>query len=400
MKRTAAVLAATLLALSVCEGILRIVAPRSSALYVPDPEIGVRLEPFARGRWVSPEFSVAVEINSLGFRDREPTIPKPAGTFRIVAIGDSYVEALQVPLESAVHRRLEEELRAEGFQVDVVALGIGGAGTGQELLWLRRFGRLLEPDLVLLFFNPGNDVADNHPSLKGDPRLPYFGWADGRLQVLPFVPPAPWKARLSNRLRNASHLYGLVRDALYRIGQQRRRSPNGLPLEFSVYAAEPGPLWEEAWKLTEGLLAAFASETAGLGAGLVAVLVPNRIQMPGQWKEAVERWPGLGAPQFSARAPVDRALGILEHLGVPTIDLVSRFAERALRTGDAPHYGLDGHWNPTGHRWAAEELRSFLVGGGYLEAERSAAANSVQHSGGRRRSTNSVATSSPDSPAR
>ena len=53
-----------------------------------------------------------MQINREGLRDVEHQYAKPPGVFRILVLGDSFVEAMHVPLESTFPRRLEERLNA------------------------------------------------------------------------------------------------------------------------------------------------------------------------------------------------------------------------------------------------------------------------------------------------
>src|ERR1700687_3491778 len=67
---------------------------------LPDQDRGWALRPNAEG-WVRAEnkAGVYVKINSQGLRDREHSIAKPPGTFRVAVLGNSYTEAFQVPIE-------------------------------------------------------------------------------------------------------------------------------------------------------------------------------------------------------------------------------------------------------------------------------------------------------------
>src|SRR6266513_2225439 len=78
--------------------------------YTTDSELGFSLRPNAEGWWTR-EATVYIKINSQGFRDREHTIAKPPGTFRIAILGDSYAEAFQVPLEKTFWSVIEERLQ-------------------------------------------------------------------------------------------------------------------------------------------------------------------------------------------------------------------------------------------------------------------------------------------------
>jgi hypothetical protein len=352
-----AALAASLLA---CEIALRLLAPRSSALYIPDARIGVIHEPNAVGRWISSEYAVPLRINRDGFRDRDFDLSRPSGVLRVAVIGDSYVEAFQVPLERTAHKVLEARLRKAGHRAEVAGLGVGGFGTAQELLLFGAYARALDPQVVVLFFNPGNDVHDNSQGLKRDSRLPHFHLEGERLIESPFAPAPRWRARLSNRLRNLSQLYALARDAAARAGSGG--TGGGLPDELFVYCQDPEGAWAEAWRLTEALLAEFAASVAASGARLVVAIVANQIQLPGRWEEAVARWPELAGPRCSPMVPVRRAREFLRSKGIPVIDLVDAFNRRVRATGERPHFEADGHWNETGHRWAAEEIERFLLG--------------------------------------
>jgi hypothetical protein len=54
--------------------------------------------------------NIHVAFNSRGFHDVEHSQPKPPGTRRIVLVGDSFSEALQVNLDETYFRRLEKKL--------------------------------------------------------------------------------------------------------------------------------------------------------------------------------------------------------------------------------------------------------------------------------------------------
>src|SRR5262249_16110352 len=86
-------LVVTGLVISVClfEVTVRLFYPTSDFLWQWDSRIGMRLVPGMHGRSVKPGiFDVPVDVNSVGFRDREHSIEKPAGTKRIVLLGDSF----------------------------------------------------------------------------------------------------------------------------------------------------------------------------------------------------------------------------------------------------------------------------------------------------------------------
>jgi hypothetical protein len=121
----------------------------------PCPELVYSLKP-----GLSRSFKLApLETNSHGLRDREYTLEKPPGTFRIAAVGDSYTMASGVPIEKAFHSLLEERLNADGYGMafEVINFGVGGYGLEHYAADLDCQVRKWDPDMILLGFYPRND---------------------------------------------------------------------------------------------------------------------------------------------------------------------------------------------------------------------------------------------------
>jgi len=103
--------------------------------------------------------------NSRGFFDAEHSLEKPAGTFRVVVIGDSVVEGTFVGWQNSFAHQLEVNLR-EAFpsqEWEVVALGCSGYATSQELVLLETEAFRYAPDLVVWSYmlnDPGNPMID------------------------------------------------------------------------------------------------------------------------------------------------------------------------------------------------------------------------------------------------
>src|SRR5207249_3737735 len=102
-----------------------------------------------------------VVTNQWGMRDRERKLQKDPHSFRIALIGDSVVEAVHVKPDEVMNIRLEQLAHQQGYDnVEVMAFGVEGIGTSQELLLYQEKVRQFHPDLVMLLFI-GNDVMNN-----------------------------------------------------------------------------------------------------------------------------------------------------------------------------------------------------------------------------------------------
>lgn len=184
--------------------VLRLAPPTEAPGYfwrTNEPATGWTLQPGAAGRWFNRmyEYDQMIQINSQGLRSPDVcvAVTQDCGcdipvsgaamcdrenVLRILVLGDSYVEAMHVPLEATFPQKMGARLMnarlADGRQVEVINAGVSGWGTDQQLLWLREHGPRYKPDLIVLAFYPGNDFMNNHMALEyanfGNVRKPWF----------------------------------------------------------------------------------------------------------------------------------------------------------------------------------------------------------------------------------
>ncbi|WP_293083125.1 SGNH/GDSL hydrolase family protein [Okeania sp. SIO3B5] len=106
--------------------------------------------------WWREEGEAYIEINSDGLRDYEYSKIKPENTLRIAILGDSFAEAVQMPIEKTFWSIIEGKLTKcdsiANRKVEVINFGVHGYSTVQELLTLRHQVWDYNPDIVLLAF--------------------------------------------------------------------------------------------------------------------------------------------------------------------------------------------------------------------------------------------------------
>jgi hypothetical protein len=363
------------LALLALEMAVRLLHLVPTHFWEPDALLGSRLVAGKEGWWTQEEHEFRVEsrINSDGWRDVERPRVKPPGTFRILVLGDSFIEALQVPLEKTFARLLEAELG--NGPVEVLSMGVSGYGTATELLLYRECGRSYGPDLVLLAFYPGNDVRNNSPVLE--PVLRPIYDRSGRLErVSATRKAAAGQARRRGFLgHSAAYQYARKRlitghpelaerlVALGLLGRGALASPptvGGVPVDYLVYSAEPSPDWEDAWRRTFVLLASLRSAVEADGARLAVVVVTAREQIyPEDWRQVLGANPAMASMQWELQGPERRLMRWCEATGVPCLRLSPAF-EEAAANGPRLHFLHDGHWTEAGHALAARTVAGFL----------------------------------------
>jgi hypothetical protein len=379
------------------EGAVRVLAIAPPAdlqppLWIPHPYLGWFHAPNQAGMVYSEyrEFQAPVRINSRGLRDREIGYDKPEGAFRILVLGDSFVEALQVPPETTFTNQMEMLLRSPERPVEVINAGVGGWGTDQEAIFYAIEGFRYQPDLVLLFFFPHNDVLNNYGPLEsarvhGAVQKPFFHLQDGQLvePAFPFEPtdaPRPSSPPLLSAgewLNGHLATYRLVAPFLREVPFiVRSLGATGLlggmaafmandpqvPLMYDIYREPPPEEWTAAWQLTEAIIRRLDAEIRARGAQLAVVIIgaPEQVY-PERWAAALTRYPQLQAAAWDLEAPNRRLGEFLNEAAIAHLDLLPVFRATSAAPGAQPlHFVRDGHWTPPGHQLVARTVVDFV----------------------------------------
>jgi hypothetical protein len=376
---------AVILILGVLEtvlGLTKFNVPEASR-YLPGK--GSTYMPNAYYRHTKEGFSEGL-FNSHGFRDYERTYEKPHGVFRIVVLGDSYIEAFQVQLEESFTAQLEKLLNAHtaATRFEVLSLGESGFGTAEEYIRYLNFGVAYEPDLVILAFTTGNDFRNNSRLLNQDRMGFYYRFDDHRNLVLDrslvdaYDNSQTYLRRLFQAVKSRSHLVTLISERVYLLNRQLQEARNietyavktrsednveksfGLFSDLNIYREKPPQPWEEAVEITKEIILNFkgAVEEHGSRFLLVGLSSPEQVH-PEMGRELKN--------QYKIEMDFEQPDRILEEFarehGVLFLKLMPALRDHHLKTGQYLHgFGSShgGHWNQTGHRIAAQLTFQFL----------------------------------------
>jgi hypothetical protein len=330
-----------------------------------DPTTGATLNPGVEGWWMA-EGTAWVAINHEGFRDRDHAVASEPNVFRIVVLGDSFAEALQVPQRDTFWSVLEQRLQAcpslAGRRVEVLSFGVSGYGTTQELLVYRKFARKYRPDLVLLAFFIGNDLRDNLRSLSeaaGPTYLtrPFYAVSGDELVLDDsFLRPSQasqtsWHGPLwVEQLR----IVQIVRVVMGWFGSRFQRT-----VDARALISPPDPECEQAWEVTEKVLARLDAEVKADGGRLVVATIsaPEQVDPDPDRRAGIAR---AGSIQ-DLFYPDKRLFRLAGDAGFQMIPLAPAMAEVAERTRTYFHGFANtvlgvGHWNYRGHSVAGQIL--------------------------------------------
>lgn len=348
-----------------------------------DLHAGFSLLEGAHGSY-STEGESYVRINGQGMRDdREIAVRKAPGVYRIALLGDSYAQALQVPVEKSFWRVLERRLNAcKPFgdrTVEVLNFGVQGYSTAQELQTLRHRVWQFQPDLVLLAFYSGNDVQDNSREFSGLHLRPYFVLRGNQLVLDDsFLDSPRYKAGSSvpwlmyqnisqySRVAQLLNKAKVVAEQALQAGQRdvaARDDESDLRAFHRIYRSPQDAQWESAWRVTEELIVLMRNEVAAKGATFVVVALSNPIQVHPNREVRAEYARHLGVADLFY--PESRIKALSEREGLRLISLAEPFQkyadEKQVYLHGFPNTRMGfGHWNENGHGLAGKMISEYL----------------------------------------
>jgi hypothetical protein len=385
-----------LFGLFMSEIFLRVIGYSYPLFYTTDYYRGFALQPGVAGHYQR-EGESDVRINSDGLRDREHLKAKPSNTVRIAVLGDSFSEAMHVPMEqtfwSLLERKLQDCQAFPGKNVEVINFGVSGYGTAQELLTLRQRVWDYSPDLVVLAFTTYNDIYDNSRALSRTEEVPYFVYRNGELSYdASFRDSRTYRQRdsklnrlgrwLHNELRVVQLIHYVQFVAKLRLTDWRNRrrlaaqsqnkpadvsSPavrnaEDIGIDNMIYIEPRDENWKAAWAVTEGLIKQIRDEVAQKQAKFLLVTLSNAVQV---YPDSAVRAKFL--EHVSAKTifyPNLRLRSLADQNQIDFLDLAQPMQAYADQNKVFLHgFGSDlgnGHWNAQGHKLAAELIAQKL----------------------------------------
>ncbi|MCC6180170.1 MAG: hypothetical protein IT305_33050 [Chloroflexi bacterium] len=336
-----------------------------------DPAVGHLHTPNSSAWIKEPEFTTYLRFNARGLRGGP--LPPLSDATRVLALGDSFIEAKQVSEEQTVSALLTAGMSG-GTSPPVAWLngGVFDWGPVHEYLFLRHAGPGLAPSLVVQFFYVGNDVDDCFPRSRGELRdleRPVATTDDaGTLELLPWTSRQSgdgerilgWLSRRSSAVR--AFETGVVDKVRY---ARPRRATRRQPVEgrlLDVYRKKEGSDERHAWKTVEALLVATRDEAQQLGARYALVIVPGKWQVHHEdWADLLDERDLPEDDRWDLARPDQRLADIAAAHDIPALDLLPTF-RAAANQGTRLYFQRDIHWNAAGHALAADAVARFVEG--------------------------------------
>lgn len=340
-----------LLALVLGELAVRLVAPQQlivirADLWQPADSIGHKLRPGVSTTVNTGERTVHVFTDRDGFR--VGAAGRRDAPVRVLLIGDSFAEAIQVEHEQTFAHLIERGMAdALGRDVVVRNAGVSDWSPNHYLIRARQLLARDSFDLVITTIFVGNDAINRawdhfpprEPVAQHHFRVPRaFAWSEFVAAIL---------APVNDRLEKRSHLFVLLKNQFAGLRMRLGVTADYLPLEFRRSEAT-----SPRWQVTAEVSRALADTARAHGTPTLFVLIPERIQV---YEEDFRRYlAGFG---------IDSALVDLDQ---PSRNLAATFAAESLTVVDAlapfraavttapKLFGtVDQHLSPAGHELLA-----------------------------------------------
>ena len=329
----------------------------------------------------APDGYLTLRTNNLGLRrDVDTDIEKPAGTARVLLVGDADTEGIVANADTYASR-LEESLQRDGsVRVEVLDAGVSGYSPLLALLLLREWGARLHPDVVVLALSSGSDLAalTRREAGLGDSGPRYhvatLTRSGAEWSILPPGAPARLDATdawLQARLQS----YDLLRSRFAlspapqseAIAQVAARCPGCMRVLSQQWAAQqrPGEYGQAALELRYVLDQVRALATA-LRARPLVIVIPTRLEVETDTVAAdIAAAQGIlslhTAPLDFAQSARAQMLAACATRRLEVEDLTPALKQAFAKDGRPLFWEGDWQLNPAGHRAVAEALRTRLA---------------------------------------
>lgn len=146
-------------------------------IFAPDPHRVYRVQSNLDYQHDTNEFSVTYHTDNFGFRaaspDRETSLEKPEGTYRIMFLGPSFNFGTANNFNDMYITRIGNGLAAPGADIEVINVGTPSQPPRFQLCWLQAMGHEFQPDLVVqtvfghpLLIETTCDMSEPLPTVK------------------------------------------------------------------------------------------------------------------------------------------------------------------------------------------------------------------------------------------
>ena len=308
-------------------------------------------------------FENKIISNSFGFNSREYDIKKPDDVFRIVIVGDSFVESNQIPLANTFFTKLEEKLNSQEdkqYKYEIIPFGISSHGTYLNLIYLKEYAMQYQPDLIIDAFLVANDVTDDFVKLNPSDQFDQNG---NIILSLPELPETNFKTKIKSTIKNIFKKSALIMFSYEKYLAQQSSSiiaEDDVELDKQVFLSEYSQEWQQAWDNQEKFLAEFQNIAIANNIDFLLLSLTEAYRVHDNlFDELDEKYKNQEI--FDYNKPETILQEIADEHKFSYLALYPAFKKRAQNTTESTVWSCDGHWNELGHDWASDIIYGYLT---------------------------------------
>lgn len=320
-------------------------------------------------------------INNYGFRGKDINLRKEPEVTRIFAVGDSFTYGIGASDNETIPYLIEEKLKNQGFDVEVINAGLGHSSPILHYMNLRNIHLKFKPDVVLLLFDC-SDLRDDwyferHMVYDKNGKMLYTDttFIDGKRDwwtVL--VKNSEFCHYINNKIvRTIEKMKILGFKGYIKAKMEGKRSkaaianlknndPNFDSIAYDQYIFIRGPQKlpqiKKHWKRTEKYLLMVRDILKEDGIDLVLVSYPYGIHVgPNQWGDGRTYWGFDSGKTYDGHYAFDLLKNFAQQNNIPYIETYDNFLAEADKNKDkALFFNFDGHLNPDGNEIVADTI--------------------------------------------
>jgi len=323
-----------------------------------------------------------ITINEKGLFDLDYSYDHPANGFRVLVVGDSYIEAVQVALHQRSFQALEDRYQAEtgSDPYEIIEMGVGRYTPAQYYDMYLDQGRRYHPDVVIVALTMENDIEmlynDAGHNLEGvlTGHTMSYTLNDGKLVELDVHDWRPPSGRsrvpervgiipsLSRFLSHNSVAYDLLtwNWNTSQLGVNLGVEGGHIPLARRFEKGYDDPLYAQAWPVLDALVLALMDAVEADGAEFGVIIVPERYAIYPDWYfqtyPEAEQYRDL----FDARKMDRKAEAFLKENSISYLNLTPYLLDAATTSNDPLYSKAHIHWTPAGHAVVTEALDNWF----------------------------------------
>lgn len=329
---------------------------------VPDEYRHHKLVPNSHAEFRQPDFAYVQRVNNLGLRGRDVTVEKPAGTYRIVMLGDSFTMGKGVEDSQTFSFLLEQSLQAKlaacgGKRLEVLNAGVDSYAPVLSLIQLKREIEPLKPDWVVLNL----DVSDLLQEAAYRKQAVFGG--DGEVVAVPqhTSDDSPYERFRDWTGRNLFFTRALLFYVNRKFGHREltvRQVVTEADPETVAHTLEGDVDRREQWEQIFDSISRIQNRAHLQGAGFLLTVYPWAHQI-----SQTEWVPGRYAFMSKDAMPSNASLNTIKQLAsehdIQILDLFPYF--RSYSGKDPLYFKHDMHWTPQGHQVMARGIEDYFV---------------------------------------